>query len=174
MKLMILVVVLFFMSIILFAGDNERWEREEYGSENEMLEEVSEGLGVLALWGFVLLNGLYYYSMVFKRIPKNSRKVFPQTVKQPLKWKAKFRRFHYLGNPFLLVIAWLHGVTAESSNQLVWGGWGIMVLLALSGLIMKIQRADQPGAKVTRLLHAQHFLSVLMIFALWAGHLPLD
>ena len=155
-------------------GYEEEGEREHDGYEEEMAEEVSEGLGTDALWGFVVLNGLYYYSMTFKLLPKKSRNEMPGFAKTPLKWKSKFRQFHYWGNPLVIGIAWLHGITAEASNEMVWGGWAIMLLLALTGWIMKLQRADQPGAKITKLLHMQHLMSIIMVVALFAGHIPLD
>ncbi len=154
--------------------DEEGWEYENREHENEMAEEISEGLGTIALWGFLLLNGLHYYSMGFKRMPKGVRISVPGIFKWPLKWKNRFRHFHYWGNPVLIAIAWIHGVTAEDSNRLVWFGWGLMTLLAVTGLIMKLRRADQPGAGVTRLLHMQHLMSVLMIITMLAGHAPLD
>jgi len=171
---MLLLIIMLSVSLLLHADEDDHWEDDEHGSENEMLEELSEGLGTLTLWGFVLLNGLHYYSMGFKRLPKSARTGLPEMVKQPLKWKAGFRKYHYWGNPLLIGIAWLHGITAEASNLLVWSGWAIMLLLALSGFIMKLQRADHPGAKITRLLHMQHLMSIIMVIALFAGHVPLD
>jgi hypothetical protein len=171
---MLFLIIIFSVSLVLLADEDDHWEDDKHGSENEMLEELSEGLGTLTLWGFVLLNGLHYYSMGFKRLPKNTRTGLPEMAKLPLKWKVRFRKYHYWGNPLLIGIAWLHGITAEASNLLVWSGWGVMLLLALSGFIMKLQRADHPGAKITRLLHMQHLMSIIMVIALIAGHVPLD
>ncbi len=173
---MFLIIIIFTISPILFADDDDddHWERDGNGYENEYAKELSEGLGTIALWSFVVLNGLHYYSMSFKMLPKFTRTAMPGFIKEPLKWKSAFKQFHYWGNPLVIGLAWLHGITAEDSNQLVWMGWAIMLLLAFSGFIMKLQRADQPGAKITRLLHMQHLMSVIMVVALFAGHIPLD
>ncbi|MBF0276188.1 MAG: hypothetical protein HQM13_00295 [SAR324 cluster bacterium] len=135
-----------------------------------MMHEISEGLGVLSLWGLILLNVLYYYSMAFKLVPKTLRIQGPELIKKPLKWKAKFRKYHYWGNPVMIGIACIHGWYAEKTHWTLWLGWGILVLLSLSGFLMKLQKADQPGAKVNRLIHSQHFLSILMLLTLLIGH----
>lgn len=173
-RVLLILLLLNVAPFVIADDDDERWENEGREHESEIAEEISESIGTIALWGFLLLNGLHYYSMGFKRIPKGARTSVPGIFKWPLKWKNRFRHYHYWGNPVLIGIALLHGITAEESNRLVWIGWGLMALLAVTGLIMKLQRADQPGAKVTRLLHMQHLMSVLMIISLLAGHLPLD
>lgn len=181
---LVLLTTLLLVSAPLWADDDDWGEEDDrrssffggdgYGERGEGSEDASEALGNIALFGFVALNGLYYYSMGFKRAPKPLRTSSPSWVKLPLKWKNATRNFHYWGNPVLIGIAWLHGITAEEGNLLVWTGWGLMILLALSGLIMKLQRADAPGAKINRLIHSQHFLSIAMVLLLWVGHGFLD
>lgn len=147
-------------------------DRHDNGSK--FLEEVSEGLGVVSLWGLIFLNALYYYGMTLRRLPKWIRQTLPNFFKKPLQWKGRFRHYHYWGNPGIIAIGYLHGIWAEESNILLWVGWGLLVLLAVSGLIMKIQKADLPGAKIHRLIHTQHTLSIAMVIILWIGHLLAD
>jgi hypothetical protein len=180
-KLLLLLLLLLSVTAVgsLNADDDDHDDDDDHGfrgssHEYEGDEELSEGLGSLALLGFVTLNGLYFYSMGFKRLPKPVRTAAPKWVTLPLKLKSHFRNVHYLGNPLVIGIAWAHGVTAEESNLLVWAGWGLMLLLAFSGIIMKLQRADQPGARVNRLIHTQHLLSIAMVLLLWLGHGFLD
>ncbi len=181
---LVLLASLLLLSVPLWADDDDWGEGDDdrrsssffggEGYEGGEGSEAGEALGNVALLGFVALNALYYYSMGFKRAPKAVRTSSPSWVKQPLKWKNATRSLHYWGNPVLIGIAWLHGITAGEGNVLVWAGWGLMVLLALSGLIMKLQRADAPGAKVNRLIHSQHVLSIVMVLLLWVGHGFLD
>lgn len=180
-RALLLLTLVFVLGPPLLADDDD-WDDDDHNRDRSSFfresqegnEDVSEALGSLALFGFVALNSLYYYSMSFKLLPKPVRAHSPGLLKVPLKLKNMTRNFHYLGNPVFIGIAWLHGVTAEESNTIVWVGWGIMVLLALTGLIMKLQRADAPGAKVNRLIHSQHLLSIIMVLALVIGHGFLD
>lgn len=151
------------------ANDDDRLAKED-----SFLEEVSEGLGVVSLWGLVFLNALHYYGMALRRLPKGIREILPHLFKKPLQWKGRFRHYHYWGNPVIIGIGYLHGIWAEESNLLLWAGWGLLVLLTISGLIMKLQKADLPGAKIHRLIHTQHTLSVAMVVLLWIGHLLAD
>ena len=152
-------------------GDDDH---EGRGGKDEVLEEVSEVLGTLSLWGLIVLNGLYYYGMALKRLPKKTRAELPQNFKTPLRWKVRFRNYHYWGNPVVLGIGFLHGVWAEHQHFVLWMGWGLLVLLTFSGLIMKLQKADAPGAKAHRLIHTQHTLAVLMATLLLVGHALAD
>lgn len=141
--------------------------------EHEANEDISNILGTLALWGMLIFNGLYYYTMMFRLSPPALRKNNP-LFKFGIRLKTHFRNFHYLGNPIIIIISYFHGITAEDSNFMVWIGWGLMVLLAITGTIMKLQRADAPGAKLNRLIHSQHILSIIMILSLLIGHSVLD
>lgn len=163
----ILVSFLLLLPIGLRADDDDEKYR---GSREHVMEEVSESLGTISLWGLILFNGLYYYCMAFKRVPKGFRTHAPEIAKQPLKWKTKFRKFHYWGNPVVIALAFLHGWWAEKTHPVLWWGWGILVFLMISGIIMKLQKADQPGAKVNRLIHTQHFFSIAMLVLLLVGH----
>lgn len=149
-------------------------DHEERQKEHSPLEEVSHALGIASLLGLIVLNALYYYSMGLKRIPQAARARLPEKFKRPLKWKSRFRKYHYWGNPVVLGIGYLHGVWAEEENFILWAGWGLIVVLAISGLIMKLQKADEPGAKASRLIHSQHFFSVLMVVLLLIGHAVAD
>jgi len=142
--------------------------------ENKLLEEVSEGLGVAGLWGLIILNSLYYYSMGYKHIPKQAKTAAPDILKLPMKWKSRFRKYHYYGNPLAVATGFLHGIWAKKTNLLLWAGWGVLVVLCLTGLIMKLQKADAPGAKANRLIHTQHALSIAMVVCLLIGHALVD
>ncbi|MGP0566835.1 MULTISPECIES: hypothetical protein [unclassified Nitrospina] len=147
----------------------------DHESGDSFLEEVSDALGVLSLWGLVLLNALWYYHMGVRKLPRSVREALPDfVVRKPVQWKVRWRNYHYWGNPVMLGLSYLHGWWAEDSNWVLWAGWGLIGVLCLSGLAMKLQGADQPGAKVTRLLHTQHTLSVVMVVLLWVGHLFAD
>lgn len=147
----------------------------DHDSGDSFLEAVSDALGVASLWGLVVLNALWYYHMGVRKLPRPVREALPDfVVKKPVQWKVRWRNYHYWGNPVMLGLSYLHGWWAEDSNWVLWAGWGLIGVLCLSGLAMKLQGADQPGAKVTRLLHTQHTLSVVMVVLLWIGHLFAD
>ncbi|MCP4296359.1 MAG: hypothetical protein GY786_12195 [Proteobacteria bacterium] len=164
--------ILLFNPLTLLADDDD--DHDYRNGRDHVLEEISEGLGVVSMWGLVLFNGFYYYSMVFKSVPRSTKKSLPDFVKMPVKWKVKFKSYHYLGNPLMIGIAFLHGWWAEKSHPILWIGWAILPLLMTSGIIMKIQKADQVGAKVNRLIHTQHLLSITMILCLLIGHAFVD
>lgn len=138
--------------------------------EESALEEVSEGLGVAVLWGLIVLNAAYYYSMAYRRWPRESRQRWPEIREKPLQWKGRFRNYHYWGNPAMTVLGALHGIWAKHGGILLWRGWALMICLCLSGHVMKTQGADQPGAKASRWLHAQHILAVTMAVFPLVGH----
>jgi len=50
----------------------------------------------------------------------------------------------------------------------------VLVLLCSTGLIMKLQKADAPGAKANRLIHTQHAFSIIMLVCLLIGHVLVD
>ncbi len=156
------------------ANGNENDENDEDHEEEEFLEEVSEGLGTVALWGFVVLNGVYYYSMGLRLVRGKRRRPPPPWLSRPVQWKAWIRKYHYWGNPGLIGIAFLHGWTSEDHNVLLWLGWGLMGVLAGSGWTMKRQGADRPGGRLSRLIHLQHSLAVLLVLLLWIGHALAD
>ena len=147
---------------------NEDNEGKE--TEHELLEEISETLGVGSLLGLIALNSLYYYSMAYRRWAHASRRRFPEIAKMPLHLKGKISRYHYWGNPIVTGIGFLHGIWAEHNTLILWCGWGLLVFLCISGFIMKLQGADQPGAKASRLIHGQHIVSILMVVFLLIGH----
>ncbi|WP_282012229.1 hypothetical protein [Nitrospina watsonii] len=148
---------------------------DPHDKEDTVLEAVSDALGVVSLWGLVVLNAFWYYHMGVRRLPRRARNLVPDLfVRKPVQWKVRFRNYHYWGNPVMLGLSYLHGWWAEDSNWVLWAGWGLIGVLCLSGLAMKLQGADQPGAQVTRLLHTQHTLSVVMVLLLWVGHLFAD
>ncbi|MFQ5672741.1 MAG: hypothetical protein ACE5G9_06575 [Nitrospinales bacterium] len=172
-RIQLLVIVFYLLasvSIAIAHGD----DANHGAGENKLQEEVSHGLGVVSLWGLIILNSLYYYSMGYKRIPRQVKTSAPQYLKLPIKWKSRFRNYHYRGNPIVVAIAFLHGIWAEENNLLLWAGWGILVVLCLTGLIMKLQKADAPGAKANRLIHTQHAFSVIMLVGLLIGHALVD
>jgi len=137
-----------------------------YGGGYE--NEGGEALGSITLWSFLILNSLYFYSMMFRALPKELKQT--ELFRFPIRLKVMIRNYHYWGNPVVVGIAYVHGIWSSGGNILLWGGWGIMVLLSLSGMLLKLQRADQPGAKFNRLLHSQHALSVIMLVMLLIGH----
>lgn len=155
--------ILVISAVPAFANENN--EDNEHG----FLEELSETLGVGALLGLIALNSLYYYSMAYRQWPA-SRQRLPEIAKIPLRWKGRVRRYHYRGNPIITGIGFLHGIWAEHDHFILWCGWGLLVFLCVSGFIMKIQGADQPGAKASRLIHGQHIFSIAMVILLLIGH----
>lgn len=147
------------------------WADEAKGDpEESVLNEVSEGLGVAVLWGMIVLNAAYYYSMAYRRWPRESRQRWPEICKKPLQWKGRLRNYHYWGNPAMTALGALHGIWAKHGSFLLWCAWALMICLCLSGYIMKTQGADQPGAKASRWLHTQHILAIIMAVLLLAGH----
>lgn len=160
-----------FSSALAFGKEVNRQDHEK---QHEPLEEVSEVLGGVTLGGMILLNALYYYAMGVRLWRSKTKKGVPEKFKKPIQWKTRFRNFHYIGNPIMIGMAFLHGWWAEDTNFLLWLGWGIMVFLALSGLTMKFQGADKPGAKVSRLIHYQHAFALTVIVVLVIGHTLVD
>lgn len=135
---------------VLLAGD------EEGNGEGLFGGEAAEGAAKLAFMALAV-NGAY--------IPyKWLRPALGIRIKEALP-------IHMLAGYGAAGLGLVHGVTAESSNALLWLGLGLMVYATLAGILLKYKWVPGRAKKAVMLLHAQRAAFWVLLGALFIGHL---
>ncbi len=157
--------VLLLMTPISLADDGDESEGDDG------FEDMGEGLGTVSAW----LLGLTLAYFGWKRALPGIRKHLKTTeqkdkLKQVNTWNKKVLPIHTLLGITALITGAAHGLMMDEGGFLLWTAISLLVLLAVSGGLMRWKWPPREVKKGARLLHMQRLMSAVVVVLLLVGH----
>ena len=145
-------------------GDDER-------EDDEGFEDMGEGLGTVSAWFLGLTLAYFGWKRALPPIRKHLKETGQSVeLKQLNKWNKKAIPVHIILALVALVTGVTHGMMMDESSTLLWGAIALMVVLSVSGGMMRWKWPPREVKKGARLLHMQRLMSLVVVVLLVAGH----